>query len=338
MTTPNDVLLRTFQPSDPRLGRHVEHDPRSLRAAFAAPVLPKSVLAPAAWTPGIGILDQGNLGSCVANTGTELLSAAFGTNKGVDHVTLVPAAIDWQANKLGYTAFGHADDWALDEDFAQRLYAICTRTDSVSGSWTYPSSGEDTGSTGLGLAKALVGLGLAATTYQHAFSVQAIQTGLQTQPVPIGVVWFNSMFTPTVTGEVDVNPASGEAGGHEILICAWDAQGRYWFPNHWGQWGVAAPAGCGIDKFGWAYFTEQGMQTLFKSQYQGDATIITPLRSGVTPPNPPQPGSNPFRTALAAYPGLAEELARLGQSHRGGPKMDIETYTAWRLAGELNFR
>lgn len=342
MTTPNDVVYHRYSPTDPRLGRHVEHDPASRRYALAE--LPAEQLAPAAWAPGIPILDQGQLGSCVANTGIELLSAADSTSPAVDHVTLTQAALDFQ-KALGYTAFGKAGDVALNEDAAQRLYALCTRTDNVPDAWNYPSGGQDTGSTGLGLAKALVGLGLAQSTYQHAFTVQAIQTGLQAGPVAIGVVWFNSMFTPTASGEVQVTPGSGEAGGHEILICAWDGS-RYWFPNHWGQWGIKAPAGCGSDGYGWAYFTEASMQTLFKSQYQGDATILTPVRAGVTPPQPqppqpqppqPQPGSNPFQDALAAYPGLGDKLVSLGKSHHGGPLTE-EQYAVWKLAGDLNFR
>lgn len=59
MTEP---LIHRYEPTDPRLGRRVFHDPRSL--AYAHPVLPKSAIQTVEWTRRIPILDQGRLGSC----------------------------------------------------------------------------------------------------------------------------------------------------------------------------------------------------------------------------------------------------------------------------------
>nr|WP_241827828.1 hypothetical protein [Actinopolymorpha singaporensis] len=54
--------LYEYDRQDPRLGRNVEHDERSL--AFAVGVLPRSAIKTVHWDRRIGILDQGNLGSC----------------------------------------------------------------------------------------------------------------------------------------------------------------------------------------------------------------------------------------------------------------------------------
>lgn len=315
------VSVELYRATDPRLGRHVQHDPRSIN--FAHPVWPSKAIQTMAWTPAIGILDQGQIGSCVANSGTELLATADADGAGVDHVTIAAANAAAAASKIGYSAFPTSGgDFALNEDFAVRLYEVCTRTDDVQGA--YPA--QDTGSTGLGLAKALVLLGLAKTAYTHAFSIAALQTALQTGPAPIGVAWYQSQFTPAADGRVPVNVKSGLAGGHEILICKYDKeQGQYWFPNHWGNWGVAAPAGCGSDGFGWGYFNEADMATLMSSAQQGDVTVISPLRGSTPQPPQPQPG-DADATLWAATKVWA------GERHTGANRTAALAVQAWGKA------
>ena len=49
-----------YSPTDPRLGRHVLHDPRSLR--YAHGVLPKAAIRSVDWVRRAPVFDQGQLG------------------------------------------------------------------------------------------------------------------------------------------------------------------------------------------------------------------------------------------------------------------------------------
>ncbi|MEV8523122.1 C1 family peptidase [Streptomyces sp. NPDC052000] len=237
-------------PARGRFGRHVEHDPRSLE--YAHGVLPETAIRSVAWTRRTPVLDQGQLGSCCGNAGTGLLGTDSAGRSGLTSVEISVAAA--RASR-GIFAPGV---YAPDEDFAVRLYSLATILDSVPGH--YPPT--DTGSSGLGVAKALKALGL-AHGYSHAFSLPALTSALQSGPVMIGIPWLNSMFDPDGDGRVVVDHASGVAGGHEIELNQYDAStGDYWITNSWGtSWGVD----------GRAYFTTPDLRWLLSQQ--GDVTI-----------------------------------------------------------------
>ncbi|MFD1274828.1 hypothetical protein ACFQ51_34645 [Streptomyces kaempferi] len=158
------------------LGRHVHHDPRSLD--YAHGVLPTSAIKTVDWTRRVPHFDQGQLGSCTGNAATGLLGTDSATRSGFTSVTL-------DGNVL-----------PVDEDLAVKVYSLATQLDEFDGA--YPPT--DTGSSGLGAAKALVKLGLAAR-YTHAFSLDALKSALQTGPVMVGTTWLESMF--------DVDPKTG---------------------------------------------------------------------------------------------------------------------------------
>jgi hypothetical protein len=250
------------------LGRHVEHDPRSL--AYAHGVLPKSAIKSVSWTRRIPILDQGQLGSCTGNAATGALGTDSAGRTATTSVTITPAGA--AASHGLFTAGVHQ----LDEAFAVALYSLATILDGVSGQ--YPPS--DTGSTGIGVAKALRALGL-ASSYTHAFSIAALNSALQAGPVLIGINWYNSMFDPRSDGQIVVDTASGLAGGHELELDAYDAStGEYKVPNSWAEsWGVD---GCG-------YFTTASLTTLLR--LQGDVTV--PAWVTVPQPAPPVPVPSP---------------------------------------------
>jgi hypothetical protein len=112
--------------------------------------------------------------------------------------------------------------------------------DGVQGA--YPP--DDTGSSGLGVAKALVKLGL-ATKYRHAFSLDALKSALQSGPVMIGTMWLESMFdVDASSGYVVVDRKTAVAGGHEYVISAYDASTRaFRLDNSWGEgWGIRGSA------------------------------------------------------------------------------------------------
>lgn len=190
-----------------RLGRHVEHDPRSRNYAVAAAVETIGRVRHRRF----GVLDQGDLGSCTGNAITGCL------------------------NSLPFHITG---THLKTEDDAVRLYLEATRLDGISGS--YPP--DDTGSSGLAACKAAKNEGLIAS-YSHAFSVEAALTALMTAPVITGVDWYEGFDTPDDQGRVSI---SGQVrGGHEFEIIGLQPAASGWLDgwviavNSWGTgWGV----------------------------------------------------------------------------------------------------
>ncbi|MEV6737866.1 hypothetical protein AB0N14_13425 [Streptomyces sp. NPDC051104] len=228
-----------YERSDRRLGRHVEHDPLSLR--YAHGVLPKSAIRTVDWKRRAPIFDQGRLGSCTGNAAAGLLGTDCAARPGLTSVEI-------SGNIL-----------PVDETLAVQVYSLATQLDSIQGA--YPP--DDTGSSGLGAAKALKQLGL-ATSYKHAFSLSALLSALQTGPVMVGTVWLESMFNvDTSNGYVKVDRSSQVAGGHEYVLSAYDASvGALRIDNSWGEsWGVK----------GSAWITTADAQWLLSQQ--GDVTV-----------------------------------------------------------------
>lgn len=221
-------------------GRHIEHDARSL--AYAYPVLPKSAIRSVAWTRRVPVLNQGQLGSCTGNAGTGLLGTDSAGRTAPTKVAITPAAA--AASHGRFDAGVHA----LDETFAVQLYSLATLLDTVPGH--YPP--QDTGSSGLGVAKALKRLSL-ATGYRHAFHERAVASALQAGPVIIGIPWLESMFEAAPDGRLYVLPNSSVAGGHEVELTAYDASsGTYEVTNSWGTaWGNGGRAYLTSADLGW---------------------------------------------------------------------------------------
>jgi len=265
-----------FEPADPRLGRHVQHDPRSL--AFAHGVLPKSAIKSVDWTRRAPIFDQGNLGSCTGNAAAGLVGTDCAARPGLTSVTIDGGVLP------------------VDETLAVKVYSLATTLDEFKGQ--YPPT--DTGSSGLGAAKALVKLGL-ATAYNHAFSLDALKSALQSGPVMVGTVWLESMFdVDAKTGHVVVDRKSQVAGGHEYVISAYDASAAtFRIDNSWGEsWGA--------DR-GSAWFAEADMQWLLSQD--GDVTVP----AWATAPQPePTPQPKPAITAEDLADQLRAVLAANG--------------------------
>ncbi len=233
--------------TDPRLGRHVNHDPRSLR--YLAPAQPVSTLTSVRHSSSIPILDQGDLGSCTGNAATACLSyeSFWGTGSTVLSTT----------------------DATADETYAVGVYSDATKIDDYDG--TYPPT--DTGSDGLSVAKVLTNRGL-ISGYTHATSLEAALTALQTQAVITGTEWLNGMFTPDADGRLHVT--GSVAGGHEYVLDEVDVPNqRVWMRNSWGDsWGVQ----------GRAYFTWADFQKLLAKD--GDVTVFTPASQPAPTPTP----------------------------------------------------
>ena len=215
---PDDLKVRAYD-VQPRLGRHMVLDPRSL--AYRRPYTGEP-LRVAEWEPRIPVLDQENLiaqgirtsqlypdleagdadalGSCTGNAGTAVLS-----------VLLTPA----QARTAGLDY----DDPVAAEKWAIGLYSDATHRDQWNDS-SWPVT--DTGSSGLGVAKALKHRKL-VDQYGHATTAHEVARDLQTGPLLLGLPWYEAWFEPGSSAFLDEIPAwdhSPLAGGHEVAVTA----------------------------------------------------------------------------------------------------------------------
>ena len=226
---------------DPRLKRNINHDERSKSFAFNTSGLTiKSIKH----TRHIGTLNQGSLGSCTGNAG-------------IGDIATDPLFASLPKN-LKYS---------LDQSGAIALYSAATEIDEFGG--TYPPN--DTGSSGLGIAKALKNAGV-ISGYQHTFTLEDALKAGQLYPFITGLKWYESMFKTDPDGRVHISGAL--SGGHEIQMIEIDAElGRIWFWNSWGDdWGITG-------KF---YLTWTDFNSLLVDQ--GDVTILFPAE--ITPPSP----------------------------------------------------
>lgn len=181
------------------LGRHLNHDPRSLSFTVGSPAKALKTVLHQRVVP---VFDQGNLGSCTGNASVGALGTAplYDTIKGQ----------------------------TLDEIFAVQVYSAATALDDFAG--TYPPN--DTGSDGLSVAKVLKNKGL-ISGYLHATNLAAMQSALQDTPVIVGVNWYSGFDNPSSTGLVKV---SGQIrGGHEFEVVGIDLENQLFEAvNSWG--------------------------------------------------------------------------------------------------------
>jgi hypothetical protein len=184
------------------LGRLLDHDERS--RAYPAATVPgplRSVL----WPRRAPIFDQGELGSCTGN-----------------------AAAGW----LGTDSDARRGRADVDEALAVEIYSRATHLDRIRG--IYPP--DDTGSSGLAVAKAMRALGLTTGSYRHAFGVEHALAALMLGPVLVGMEWRTGCDEPSPTGQVHY---TGDVrGGHEVLLRGYNASFRLLtFDNSWGaEW------------------------------------------------------------------------------------------------------
>jgi hypothetical protein len=184
-----------------RLGRHVEHDPRS-RAFSAGTAAIKSIRHKRHGSA----YNQGNLGSCTGNA----MAGALMTE---------PL---WKRGRR------------LIEKDAVALYKAATHLDSIPGS--YPP--DDTGSSGLAVMKAAVKKRY-IKGYAHTFSLNQLLGSLVRYPGILGVNWYDSFDDPRPDGECRLTRGASIRGGHEVQLFGIDVKKKQvWCYNSWGAgWG-----------------------------------------------------------------------------------------------------
>lgn len=259
--------IRTYEPVDPRLGRHVRHDSRSLMYQVAPQ--PRSAMVSKRHYSMIPTLDQGQLGSCTGNAATKNMS--YGEF--------------WSAQ--GDTVLSTTDSSA-NQSYAVEVYAAATAIDPWDG--TYPPT--DTGSDGLSVAKIMHQRGL-ISGYKHATSLDAVLTALQTQPVITGTAWYEGMYDVESDGRI--RPTGEMQGGHEYTLDEVDMEnGRVWLQNSWGpRWGID----------GRAYLTFEDYRSLLADW--GDATIFVPITEPAPEPAVVETSSADAELARAASSWLS---------------------------------
>jgi hypothetical protein len=189
------------KPGAGRLGRQVEHDPRSW--AFSAGT---AAIKSVSHKRHGKAFNQGDLGSCTGNAMAGLLMTdPF-----------------WVRGRT------------LGESDAVALYEAATKLDSIRGS--YPPS--DTGSSGLAVMKAAVNAKY-ISGYAHTFSLDQLLGSLVLGPGILGINWYNSFDNPKPDGECPLASGARVRGGHEVEMFGIDAaKKRVWCYNSWGpSWG-----------------------------------------------------------------------------------------------------
>lgn len=202
------MYTKQLPTDDPRLGRHVVHDPRSLAFAVDNPIDPST------WhDKSIRIYDpkpnpNQTIGNCTGVAKCVMFNAV-GNRKTGDVLTM-QIAVD--------------------------IYSVATTLDPWEGSYLP----DDTGSSGLAAAKAAQQMGFGGE-YNWVLSaadgvVQEIMNGT---PVNVGTRWDYDMFHPDDTGQV--HPGGGVAGGHEWTVRGYDKSrdlllGRCWWGSFRDFW------------------------------------------------------------------------------------------------------
>lgn len=247
-----------------RLGRHVNHDSRSMAYKFDSAGITVSSIR---HTRHIPVLDQGDLGSCTGN-------AAVGNLGTGDFFATMPQGV------------------TLDEPEAVKLYGSATSLDSYAG--TYPPT--DTGSDGLSVAKAAQKAGL-ITGYQHVTSLNDALAALQLGPIITGVNWYSSFDTPDKNGLVSIAKKAYVRGGHEFVLDEVVADKKLvGATNSWTEdWGLQGRFYFSFDDFE-RLLGEQGDATVFVKL---NAPAPTP-----TPTPTPDPTDPVDADVLAAYQSL----------------------------------
>lgn len=207
----NELTIRTVPQLDPRLGRHLVHDPRS--RGFAYPV------APAAALPTHRIRHR-------------IYDPRPTPAQQVGCCTCVDQCL--RGNAAGNRVHGTV----LNLEDAMRLYTITTSLDDIEGE--FPPT--DTGSSGLAACKAATQVGF-ISRYEWIFTrAGGVLAALTDKPVGVGTWWYQDMFQPDPLTLL-VKPTGRMVGGHQWSIIGWEPklqafEAKCWWGPDFGNNGV----------------------------------------------------------------------------------------------------
>lgn len=240
-------LAEIVVPGKP-LGRHIDHDPRSLRYT-----LPASPAKSVTWERHIPILSQGQVGSCTGNA----ITGALGSGPLYDAIMRTVSPLP-----------------SFDEAMALAIYSAA---ETLDGDGPYPPN--DNGSSGLSVAKVATTDGY-VSGYQHATSVDAAHTAIQAGPFITGTNWMTGMDTPNAEGIVT---RSGQVrGGHEYVCREYDAaRDLWWFDNSWGvDYGLQGRFAYDSQTFDWLLGQGGDVTALVPVNQPAPTPTPTPAPSG----------------------------------------------------------
>ncbi len=134
----------------------------------------------------------------------------------------------------------------LTEMDAVALYESATKLDKIPGQ--YPP--DDTGSSGLAVAKAAQRMGL-ISSYHHAFGLTASLHALARGPIITGINWYEGFDKPEGT-HAQLKISGQVRGGHEVVLDGIDVKtGMVKGTNSWGLgWGNAGKFVMSFGTFG----------------------------------------------------------------------------------------
>lgn len=203
------------------LGRKIEHDPASRMFPIARKAIPLRSVTHRGYGP---ILDQGSVGACTG------FAAAAAVNYQVNH--------PMRRRSRGNIRYLQNGDGLF-------LYARATVHDEWQG--VYPP--DDTGSSGIAVAKALREAGY-ITRYEWSFSIEDFMAGLLRGPLLVGTWWYDSMFYPEGPRGL-VYPSGRKVGGHEYVAYQLDLRSEeVGFQNSWDySWGIRGRFRMKLDEF-----------------------------------------------------------------------------------------
>jgi hypothetical protein len=300
VTEPGAGIIRERIPTDPGvaqlLGRHIYQDERSRRFTFAARPEAETPIRDQMWLTRIPVLNQSNLrqqgivlpagedalGSCTGQYGTADLATDRIGDRTSDQPPGPPVLHTGWYQAVG--ASGKPEP--LAQRYAIDLYSAATAVDPWDGQWPP----QDTGSSGLAVAKVLKARGLVAS-YSHCFTLDEVLAALQNGPVGTGVRWYSRMFDPDPRGRVTVGGSL--SGGHQFLIIGVYLDARELVArNSWGpDWGTGGVFRIGFDDY----------RRLLERE-DGDAIVLHLVAAA------PAPGPAP---AVALQPDVAARVDRL---------------------------
>ena len=207
-----------------KLGRKVQHDPRSRNFAFSRKL---AAFHTVTWNLDAPVLDQGILGACVG----------FATAQWFNCSKNVGARTSWNNKTKNIPEVVNSGRRYCDNRDGVYFYSKSTEFDDFPS--IYPP--EDEGSSALGVAKFLKSIGV-ISRYEWIFDPQALLSALMFGPILVGTNWYEDMFNPGSKGII--TPTGRLAGGHEYLLRGYNVEKDLCrIRNNWTKdWGINGDA------------------------------------------------------------------------------------------------